>query len=292
MQRDRLAAAFLLTLALLGCGSHAQKRAADRVRAARAASGSASVTCRDMHDPGNVPRPARTPLAHTHAHNDYEHPHPLFDALAHRFSSVEADVWLTADGQLLVGHDKNTLGYPGCTLQALYLDPLQELVQTHGGHVYAGSAASLQLLIDVKADGHGAYKALDGLLRAGYASMLTSWTSGREHPGAVRVIVSGAIDRVFTTKQTQRYASYDGTLNEIGSTPALISAKWTTLTRYQRGHLRDIVNRAHAHGQQVRLWHTPEPGRREYRNIWREELNAGVDWLNTDHLGALQDFLE
>jgi len=54
----------------------------------------------------------------------------------------------------------------------------------------------------------------------------------------------------------------------------------------------------YADGQQVRFWGTPEPVRRflvfnssEYRKIWRDELNAGVDWLNTDHLGALQDFL-
>jgi glycerophosphoryl diester phosphodiesterase len=265
---------------------------------------SASIRCPDTHDPGNVPRPARTPLAHAHAHNDYAHPHPLFDALAHRFSSVEADVWLTADGKLLVGHDKSTLDYPDCTLQALYLDPLQDLARTHGGHVYSDSAAPLQLLVDVKGDGPGTYKALDRLLRDRYASMLTSWTNGREHPGAVRVIVSGAIDRASMSNQTQRYAAYDGTLNEIGSRPhtggdasgvaaaALISAKWTTLTPDQRGHLRDIVSQAHAHGQQVRFWDTPEPGDREYRDVWREELNNGVDWLNTDQLGALQDFLK
>jgi hypothetical protein len=221
---------------------------------------------------------------------------PLFDALAHRFSSVEADVWLTADGQLLVGHDKDSLGYPDCTLQALYLDPLQELARTHGGHVYAASRAPLQLLVDVKGDGQGAYEAPNGLLRAGYASMVTSWTNGLEHPGAVKVVVSGAIDRVFMNKPTQRYAAYDGMLNKIGSglhtganaadvvTPALVSAKWTTLTRYARDRLRNIVEQAHVHGQQVRFWNTPEPGHRflffdsrEYRKIWREELDAGVD---------------
>ncbi|MDX6708717.1 MAG: hypothetical protein QOI48_4563 [Solirubrobacteraceae bacterium] len=260
----------------------------------------ANVKCPDAHDTSDIPRPARTSLAHTHAHNDYTHSHPLFDALAHRFSSVEADVWPGADGRLLVGHDKNTLSYPDCTLQALYLDPLQELVQTHGGHVYASSPTPLQMIVDVKGDGQRAYKALDGLLRARYASMLTSWTNGVEHPGAVRVIVSGAIARVFMNRQTQRYAAYDGTLHEVGSAaPGLISADWTRLTRDVRDHLRDIVNRAHAHNQQVRFWNTPEPGDRflffgshEYRDIWREQLDAGVDWINTDHLGALQDFLE
>ena len=44
------------------------------------------------------------PLAQAHAHNDYEHDRPLFDALEHGFTSVEADVWLV-DGELLVAHD-------------------------------------------------------------------------------------------------------------------------------------------------------------------------------------------
>ena len=33
-------------------------------------------------------------LERAHAHNDYEHPRPLFDALDHGFKSVEADIWL------------------------------------------------------------------------------------------------------------------------------------------------------------------------------------------------------
>ena len=35
-----------------------------------------------------------TPLPRAHAHNDYEHPRPLLDALSHGFCSVEADVHL------------------------------------------------------------------------------------------------------------------------------------------------------------------------------------------------------
>jgi hypothetical protein len=33
------------------------------------------------------------PLTRAHAHNDYLHARPLFDALDHGFCSVEADVW-------------------------------------------------------------------------------------------------------------------------------------------------------------------------------------------------------
>src|SRR5262249_44809854 len=79
-------------------------------------------------------QPAPTPLTRVHAHNDYVHPHPLFDALDHGFCSVEADIYLV-DSQLLVAHERFQTK-PEHTLQALYLDPLRERVKKNGGHVY------------------------------------------------------------------------------------------------------------------------------------------------------------
>src|SRR3954470_22936373 len=76
------------------------------------------------------------PLRHAHAHNDYEHARPLFDALDHGFCSVEADVFL-AGGKLLVGHTPRDLR-PDRTLEALYLDPLRERAKANGGKVYPG----------------------------------------------------------------------------------------------------------------------------------------------------------
>ena len=63
-------------------------------------------------------------LTRAHAHNDYAHPRPLFDALAARFGSIEADVFLV-DGKLLVAHERKTLT-PEKTLEALYLEPLRD----------------------------------------------------------------------------------------------------------------------------------------------------------------------
>ena len=67
---------------------------------------------------------AVVPLPQAHAHNDYEHARPLFDALDHGFCSIEADIWLV-DDQLLVAHDFDKVS-PERTLQGLYLDPLLE----------------------------------------------------------------------------------------------------------------------------------------------------------------------
>src|SRR5262245_58838696 len=66
-----------------------------------------------------VPPPVPLPA---HAHNDYEHTRPLFDALAHGFVSVEVDIWLQND-KLLVAHTPFAWK-DDRTLQSLYLDPL------------------------------------------------------------------------------------------------------------------------------------------------------------------------
>src|SRR5579871_6562583 len=89
------------------------------------------------------------PLTRVHAHNDYEHRRPLFDALDHGFCSVEADIYLV-EGALLVGHDRKDLR-PERTLEKLYLDPLRERVRANGGRVYP-AGPPVWLLIDVKTE--------------------------------------------------------------------------------------------------------------------------------------------
>ena len=46
---------------------------------------------------------AQSPLKKAHAHNDYEHERPFFEAFQLGFGSIEADVY-AVNGELLVGH--------------------------------------------------------------------------------------------------------------------------------------------------------------------------------------------
>lgn len=82
----------------------------------------------------SAPADLGAPVAQTHAHNDYEHTRPLYDALSHGFVSVEADVWLV-DGELLIAHDKEDLD-PTRTLRGLYLEPLREIAKGKGRSAY------------------------------------------------------------------------------------------------------------------------------------------------------------
>ncbi len=58
----------------------------------------------------------------------------------------------------------------------------------------------------------------------------------------------------------------------------------------ERRKLEDIVTTAHANGQRVRFWATPEVSPQR-EAVWQELLAAEVDYINTDHLEALEEFL-
>ncbi|MEV7870553.1 phosphatidylinositol-specific phospholipase C/glycerophosphodiester phosphodiesterase family protein [Streptomyces sp. NPDC088124] len=247
--------------------------------------------------------PGPRPLRRAHAHNDYLHPRPLLDALAHGFTSVEADIFLV-DGELLVAHEATELD-PARTLASLYLDPLLARVRANGGSVHRGYHRPVQLLIDIKTDGAAAYTELHRQL-ARYRSMLTTYAHGSVRPGAVTPVISGdRAARVPMEAQRVRYAFYDGRLDDLGTAaPAsfvpLISTNWTQSFSWQgagpfpaaeRAELRRLADAAHSHGQRLRFWATPDLPGPARDAVWSELLAAGVDHLNTDDLAGLERFL-
>jgi hypothetical protein len=249
--------------------------------------------------------PDPRPLPRAHAHNDYLHERPLHDALSHRFTSVEADIFLV-DGQLLVAHDVVDLD-PARTLQSLYLDPLLARVKANHGTIYRGHQQPLQLLIDIKTDGAAAYLELHRTLHR-YRQMLSTYTHGKVYAGAVTPVISGdRAARVPMEAQQVRYAFYDGRLDDLAApvpAPAsfipLISSNWTgsfnwlgagPIPAAERDKLHAIVATAHARGQRVRFWATPDLAGPERDAVWQELLAADVDHINTDDLAGLEAFL-
>ena len=237
------------------------------------------------------------PLVNAHAHNDYEHPRPLLDALDRGFCSIEADVWLV-DGQLRVAHDRGKTK-PGRTLQRLYLDPLQARLKQNAGRVYAGGP-SLTLMVDVKSGAADTWLALRAALKS-YEPMLTRFGRDGIETGAVTVIVSGNRARDLMASDTNRLAGYDGRLADLesGAPPQLIplvSDQWLRISNWRGGgkpipalderRLRDTVSKAHAQGRRIRFWGAPDTP-----EVWEVFRNAGVDLLNADDLDGLREFL-
>jgi hypothetical protein len=243
------------------------------------------------------------PQAAAHAHNDYEHDRPLFDALEQGFTSVEADVWLV-DGELLVAHDLEDV-QPGVTLESLYLDPLADLVKGQGRSVYPGWDGEFQLLIDIKSEGEATYAAIEEEL-AEHRSILTRFSHGSTKQGPVTAVISGNRPLATMEAATQRFGFYDGRASDLSSgMPAelmpLVSNNWTQLFTWrgegpmpeeERAKLQAYVETAHDAGYRVRFWATPDTEGAARDAVWTELVNAGVDHINTDDLAALSDFLQ
>lgn len=238
-----------------------------------------------------------TPLIHGHAHNDYLHTRPLLDALDQGFCSVEADIFLV-DGKLLVAHNRQATK-PERTLQALYLDPLRERIKKNGGRVYP-NGPEVTLLIDLKTDWRTIYPVLRGVLKD-YADIFSTFRGDQKETNAITAILSGNRSLEMFAGESVRYAGYDGQLADLDlKEPAnlipWISGEWGATFRWtgtgemaadEKQRLKEIVDKAHRKGRQVRFWGAPDKPA-----FWSEMLADGVDLINTDNLAGLREFFE
>ena len=237
---------------------------------------------------------APLPLPRAHAHNDYRHARPLADALEHGFCSVEADIHLV-DGRLLVAHDLADTRADR-TLEALYLDPLQDHARANDGRIYPGGPPVI-LLVDIKSDARPTYARLTSVL-ADYRPMLTKFTDEATTPAAVTVIISGNCDHEQVLADEPRWAAVDGRPYHLDEDfnrhqMPLISARWGSVFDWfgdgqmpeaERERLRSLVADAHAGGHIIRFWALP-------RRTWPRVYDEGVDLINVDDLTGLRDFL-
>jgi hypothetical protein len=198
---------------------------------------------------------------------------------------------------LLVGHDRPEL-IAGRTIQSLYLNPLRDRIKENAGSVY-GDARRLTLLVDFKSDGRETYQELSRVL-ASYAEILSSVENGSYIPRAVDVIISGNRPIDDVAAQSVRYAAVDGRLPDLdGDSPRhlipLVSENWNShfawdgqgeFPSQQQRKLELLVARAHQQNRRIRFWATPET-----TEGWQALLDAGVDFINTDDLDGLRDFL-
>jgi len=232
-----------------------------------------------------------SPLRRAFAHNDNTQPRPLYDALEHGFTAVEADVFLV-DGQLLLGHGRKDV-VPGRTLASVYLDPLADLVERHG-RVYDDQ--SLMLLVDVKSEAAPTYAALHDVL-SGYDELLTQYRHDGTLSGPVRVVVSGHVELPLMEQQLVRHATADARIPPLEQTlspvVSMLSAKWSKhfawsgdgpMKAQERAELERIVGLIHDAGCTARFWGV-DP------RMWPALLEADVDLIITDDLPGLRQFL-
>ncbi len=241
---------------------------------------------------GLVSADVTAPLPRAHAHNDYQHDHPLWDALHCGFSSIEVDVRLVA-GIFFVAHDAEDVR-PFKTLSSLYLDPLRKLIKENNGSVYR-DGSGIVLMIDVKTDGSEAWPPLLKLLEQ-YMDL---------ESGSVEILVSGKRDLNAMVAANNMWIRYDGRLDDLQMHPnlpliSLISAKWTDEFAWN-GHgaipetdlikMKKVVALAHNQGRKIRFWATDFNDSDIQKKVWNQLLAEGVDYICTDKLGEFRNFM-
>jgi len=238
------------------------------------------------------------PLPHTHAHNDYWHTRPLWDALQAGFVSIEADVY-ARKGVLRVAHWPWEIKKDR-ELEGMYLKPLYELYQKQGS-IYPGRTEPLILLVDFKSGYKKTYPILLKLLEK-HRAMLTVFKGKVVLPGAVTVVLTGLRppDTSYFNGVTERLVGLDIQKNLDPSDAGL--AYWHPMCSLSYGRknwdgngeppaevvarIETFVALSQACGCQSRVYAMPESPA-----LWKWLLGMGVGLINTDDLQLLQETL-
>ncbi|HJS54849.1 MAG TPA: hypothetical protein VJ765_09905 [Chitinophagaceae bacterium] len=217
-----------------------------------------------------------------HAHNDYQKPEPLTNALKNRVFSIEADVYLF-NNKLVVAHEKSELSAAG-TLDSLYLQPIIELFRTHKGTISADITYAPVLMIDIKES-----RSLSGdktvitelvKLLSPHRSVFDRSVNSK----AVQIVISGDRGPLAKWNSYPGFIFFDGRPYEVYDSATLhrvafISDSYLNyITRQDStSRLEQLAKKIHGMGKLLRLWANPDnPG------SWARLQQLGLDIINTD----------
>jgi alkaline phosphatase len=224
---------------------------------------------------------AQSPLLKAHAHNDYEHERPFFEAFQLGFGSIEADVY-AVNGELLVGHERAHLSL-NRNLKDLYIDPIIRVLKANKeGNFH-------QLLIDSKTAADSTLPLIIAALKP-HAEIIQQ--------KGFRIVISGNRPKPSQYIESPAWITFDGRSDEhfptnkvvLESESMLKFGFWNgqgPIPTALKEKLKTYVDQVHANGRKVRLWATPD-SLLGYQAL----LDIGVDYIGTDKLRLLADYLK
>ena len=229
-----------------------------------------------------------------HAHNDYKHKRPFFDAWEKGFNSIEVDVFLIK-GELYVSHLKPILKREKKTFKYLYLEALADIAKNNpvgSNHFY--------LMIDIKTEANATYEVLKKQL-AEVEFMLTKYKGKTKEKGTVTVFLSGNRPIEEVLNEQERFVAIDGRPTQLGknistNSMPVVSAHFKKVCNWDgKGEipkaefekLKTFANKIHQEGKKARLWAIPDN-----ENTWKVLIEAGIDFINTDKLDEFSAFMK
>lgn len=228
-----------------------------------------------------------------HAHNDYEQPVPFYQAYDQKAYTIEADVFATEDGRLLVGHDLEDL-QPHRTLESLYIQPIVDVFASNGRRAWATSDSRFVLLIDLKTPAASTLSHVVTLI-----GKHPEVFDEAVNPYAVAVVISGDMPAPASFDEFPRFIHFDGRLNTVYTSHqlervAFISAPFSSYAGWngkgaligkEKKQVADAIAKAHGLGKKIRFWGTPDGP-----TAWNTLYKMGVDIINTDQIERCTEF--
>ena len=220
-----------------------------------------------------------------HAHNDYQKPEPLSNALRYKVFTIEADIYLSGN-KILVAHDKKELA-TAPTLDSLYLQPIIKLFKQHKGTISADKNYAPALMIDIKENGDAVIAALIKLLSS-HLSVFDRSVNKK----ALQIVISG--DRTISSKWSwyPTYILFDGRPYENYDSAAIqrIAFISDSYTKYissgdSTTQLKELIQKVHGMGKLLRLWATHDNSQ-----SWKQLQQLGVDIINTDKVAECRKY--
>jgi alkaline phosphatase len=224
-----------------------------------------------------------------HSHNDYEQKIPYWMAYDQAFGSIEADIFLR-NSELIVAHDEKELQY-NRSFRKLYLENMDSCVRKNDDYPYKDSSRFLQLLIDIKTD---------SVETLGRLIILLEQFPALIHNRHIFLVITGNRPDPDSFTCYPDYIWFDGVLARNYSREQLSRIKMLSDNFQNYSHWRgdgqipaeDIkklesrIAPAHEDGIRVRFWNAPD-----FSNAWTQLIHLHVDYINTDHIGALAQYL-
>lgn len=230
--------------------------------------------------------------ANAHSHNDYQQAAPFFSAYNLQYGSIEVDVYLSlSDNELYVAHTIKDVTQ-NRTFENLYLAPLADIIQKNAGNVYADTSRKLILMLDVKTE---AVTTINKLI-----DLFMKYPAVTKCP-SLTILVTGSKPHPTTFSSYPSFLWFDGYLSvnyskEALSRIALLGENFINYSKWN-GHeemlpnewekLKKAVDKGHTLGKRIRFWNTPD-----FIEGWSKLIELGIDYINTDSIKALAEFLK
>ncbi|MBT2619567.1 alkaline phosphatase [Chryseobacterium sp. ISL-6] len=211
-----------------------------------------------------------------HSHNDYEQKIPFWYALGSGASSIEADVFLD-NNELYVAHHENGIKKER-TLDELYLKPIEKALELN-----LASDRPIQILIDIKTDAEPSLQKIVSEIqkhpKIANQKRFTFVISGNQpkpekynsYPDFITFDYQSLAD--LSPKQWQKVAMISQDFKRYSNWNGKGGLMIDDLPKVQ-----DIIKKIKAFKKPIRFWATPDS-----KTSWEFFVNAGVDYINTDH---------